>query len=379
MACDLDPMAGRAVERLVSGTIGAPAMLRLATSFGLVLLASPALGQTPAPGLPPPPAERIVMRLDFAGVPGCSDPEPFILALTPLVHGWDPLAPGGRWRLVLTVKKRTERYEGTAELHRPDGGVQWTRSFPPKASCFLLLDRLAYVTADRIDPVDGPPPPSAPPSKPPEPEKPLEPEKPPQPPPVPPEPVVVPAAPPASPVRARFVPRVGVGAGADFGASWGALFGVTLEGGFQRRAWEWGGWSLMGTFRWAPQQPGIGPPASAISADVSTSLLAGNLAGCVYRAWPVTLAGCVVGELGEDQQSAGTFKFQQVHQTALFAGGGVRARIEAPLSDRLYVQIVTDVLGVAKLAGSTSQSNNVIARNFGGAAGRLGAGLGVSF
>ena len=134
----------------------------------------------------------------------------------------------------------------------------------------------------------------------------------------------------------------------------------------------------MGAVRWAPQQTGIGPPATLVAVDVSSSLVAGRLAGCVYRAWPVSLAGCVVGELGEIQQSAATFKFQQVHQTALFAGGGVGARIQAPLSDRLYVQIVTDVLGVAKLAGSTSQSNNVIARNFGGAAGRLGAGLGAS-
>jgi hypothetical protein len=372
----------RAVDRLVSGTIGSP--MRLAVALVLVLLASPALGQTAAPSLPPPPTERIVMRLDFAGVPGCSDPEPFILQLTPLVHGWDPLAPSGRWRLVLTVRKQAQKYEGTAELHRPDGDVQWTRSFPPKASCFLLLDRLAYATAHRIDPVDGLPPASAPPLKPAEPEKPSEPEEPPAPveppksPPLPSDPVVA-VAPPIAPVRARFVPRVGAGARADFGAAWGALFGVTIEGGFERREWGWGGWSLMGTLRWDPQQTGIGPPTSNRSVDVSSSLVAGGLTGCVYRAWAVSLAGCVVGELGEVQQSAGTSQEPNLHQTVLFAGGGVGARIQVPLTARVHVQMETDVLGVAKLAGTTNQVNNVFGRSFGGAAGGLGAGLGVSF
>jgi hypothetical protein len=116
-----------------------------------------------------------------------------------------------------------------------------------------------------------------------------------------------------------------------------------------------------------------------LSVDVSTLLVAGSLAGCIYRAWPVSLAGCVVGELGGVQQSAGTPDLVGFHQTALFAGGGVGARMEVPLSDRFYVQMGTDVLGVAKLAGNTNQLRNVTARSFGGAAAGLGAGLGVSF
>ncbi len=180
-------------------------------------------------------------------------------------------------------------------------------------------------------------------------------------------------------MRARFVPRVGVGARADFGAAWGAIFGVTVEGGVQRQEWGWGGWSLMGAFRLAPQQTEIEPPSTIPSADVTTLLAAGSLTGCVHRAWPVSLAGCVVGELGEVQQSAGTPTLQGFHQTALFAGAGVGARIEARPYGRLYVQMDTSVLGVAKLAGSTSQSKNVFGRSFGGVAGGLGAGLGLSF
>jgi hypothetical protein len=69
-------------------------MRALVVALVPVLVAAPALAQPPGSEPPPPPAERIVMRLDFSGVPGCSDPEPFVLALRPLVHGWDPLAPG---------------------------------------------------------------------------------------------------------------------------------------------------------------------------------------------------------------------------------------------------------------------------------------------
>ncbi len=145
-------------------------MPRRVVALVLVLLASPALGQVPSPGLPPPPTERIVMRLDFTGVPGCSDPDPFILTLTPRVHGWDPLAPDGRWRLVLTVRKQAPGYEGTAELRDPKGDVMWTTPIPPKASCFILLDRLSFKTAFRIDPPDAPPPAPPPPPPPPPPE-----------------------------------------------------------------------------------------------------------------------------------------------------------------------------------------------------------------
>jgi hypothetical protein len=352
----------------------------LLVALAPLLLVSPARGQAPS-GLAPAPSERIVMRLDFSGVPGCSDPEPYVVSLLPLVRGWDPLAPGGRWRMVLTVRKRPDGYEGTTELHRPEGGVEWTRSFPPKPTCFLLLDRLAYVTAHRIDPV-GAPPPAAPPSKPPEPAAPAppppEPPKPPEPPPVTPEPAK-PVEPPAAPLPGRLVPRVGVGGRGDFGGAWGAIFGVTVEGGVQRQQWRWGGWSLMGSLRWAPKQTGIGLPTATTAVDIGTLLVAGSLAGCVHRAWPVSLAGCLVAELGEVQQSAATPTLPFSHQTALFAGGGVAARIEAPLYERLYFHVDADARGVAKLAGSTNQWVNVIARSFGGAVGGLDAGLGVSF
>jgi hypothetical protein len=57
----------------------------------------------------------------------------------------------------------------------------------------------------------------------------------------------------------------------------------------------------------------------------------------------------------------------------------VGARVEFPIYSRLYVQMATDVRGVGTLAGSTNRVANVNARSIGGAAGGLGAGLGVSF
>jgi hypothetical protein len=182
------------------------------------------------------------------------------------------------------------------------------------------------------------------------------------------------------PVRVRFVPRVGVGARMDVAAAWGTLFGVTIEGGFQRPEWRWGGWSLMGTLRWAPRQTGIGPPSAIPSVDVNSEMTGGTLTGCVHRAWPVSLAGCVLAELGEVQQTASSPTPLNLHQAVLLGGGGVGARVEARLYGPLYVQIAADVRGVARLAGGTSRWANVIGRGFaGGATGDIGAGVGASF
>ena len=145
------------MSRLLGSLLPAPACWA-----AFVLVALPALAQpAPTAGMPPQPVDRIVMHLNYNGVPGCSDPEPFILALTPRVHGWDPLSENGRWRLVVSIKRRAPGYEGSAELHDPKGEVMWTRAFPPKRSCAVLLDRLAFAVAFRID--EGGPPPPAPP------------------------------------------------------------------------------------------------------------------------------------------------------------------------------------------------------------------------
>jgi hypothetical protein len=334
-------------------------MRRPAVGVVLVLLASPALGQTPAPGLPPPPTERIVMRLDFAGVLGCSDPEPFVLALTPRVHGWDPLAPDGRWRLVITVKRRAPGYEGSAELHDPKGDVAWTRAFPPKASCFLLVDRLAFAVAFRIDPPGAPPPPAPAPSAPPAPEPPKPPPAPaePKPAPVAPEPPEPPpVVPRAAPVRAAIVPRVGAGVWADFGLAPRPLVGVKVDAGFQR---EW--FSIAGEFRWDPASTA---PLQG-GGNVSTVVLVGALVACGRVEWHVWFVGCLVGELGQIRRTtAYTFSSQP---TDLYAGAGGSAGVEIPIIGPLYVQGVGDILGARKPANSPPTRNGMT-QSFGGTA-----------
>src|SRR4051794_19256974 len=123
----------------------AASLLRAVPIAAAVLsAASRALAQGPSPPAPAPPApERIVARLDFRGVPGCSDPEPFIVLFGLRVKGWDPVSPRGPWKLVVTVKRHAPGYEGSDELRDPTGKVIWTRAFPPNERCFALLDRLS--------------------------------------------------------------------------------------------------------------------------------------------------------------------------------------------------------------------------------------------
>jgi hypothetical protein len=367
-------------DRLASGTIGAAAMPRpVVALLALVLFASPALGQTPAPGPPAPPS----MRLDYTGAPSCAVASTFRNLVAGHLNGRDPFPDDAAKRLVITLHKRGPfSFDGTVVTYNAAGERRDNRKFAAN-DCTELVETIALVVSLWLTPVVLPtaaPPKPPPEASPPPPEPPAPLPEPPEPRPERPQPplVVVPA-PADEPGRHRLVPRLGAGARADFGPAAGVLFGVTVEGGVQRQEWRWGGWSLMGAFRWAPQQTGIGPPVTAVAADVSSSLVAGRLAGCIYRAWPVSLAGCVVSELGAIQQSAGTPFLKGFHQTVLFAGGGVGARVKVPLFAGLYVQMETDVLGVGKLAGGTSMWGNLPARSFGGAAGGLGAGLGFSF
>ena len=344
----------------------------------LAMIASPALAQG-APRVDAegePIVERIHMRLDYSGAAGCAEGEIFKDATRAHLYLWEVWEARGPWRVEVHVGRDGSGFEGRAVLFDPQGHKKWASAVPGPVRCIDVVRGLAFALAAEIlppppEPTCEPGPEPVCPKVAPAPAEPVNPEC------MKPEPAKVEL--PAEPMGPRFVPRLGVGARADFVAASGALFGVTVEGGFQRREWGWGGWSLMGTFRWDPQQTGLGPPSTAASPDVSSSLVAGRLAGCVYRAWPVSLAGCVVGELGEIQQSAGAPSVFGFHQTALFAGGGVGAVVAVPLLAGLHLQMETDVIGVGKLAGGTTTWGNVNARSFGGAAGGLSAGLGVSF
>jgi hypothetical protein len=343
-----------------------------ACGAALMLAAPPVRGEpVPAPSVPPPPAERIVMRLDYNGVAGCSDSEPFTLALTPRVHGWDPLAPDAPFQLVITIKRRAPGYQGSADLYDRNGEV-WSRSISPKARCLELLDTLAFVVAFHIDPPDAPPPAPAPALVPPAPE-------PPKPPPPPTEAskplpaVASPTAPPA-PVPAPRMWRFGAGVQVDLGLAPRPLVGLKLEAEVRR---EW--FSVAGEFRWDPRASAI-VRNSSMGFAVSTTLFTGGLVGCAHREWHASFAACVVGELGQIQRSSENTFSGGFQQGALYVAGGTGARVEIPLPARLYLHAAAELLGARKPAISSGNAGSMVSRgSVGGLTGGIGAGAGVSF
>ncbi len=351
-----------------------------AVALGLLLLlaASPALADGP------PPDEA---RLEYerpAGLASCPEEVYFHHFVAVRFAGIDPFTPTAPRRITVKIHRGKPAFVATLAMYDENGKrmggdelVEPTCQGVVESAGRRVASWLIPIVGPAHEPAGAPPPAPAPPAPSPRPVEPQAPAESPKP--SPPAPVVASAASPGALAGPRFVPRVVVGAQADFGGTWGALFGVALEGGVQRQEWRRGGWSLMGGFRWDPQQPGIGLPSPGPTVNVTTSLVAGSLTGCVHRAWTVSLAGCVVADLGAAQQSAGTPAFPSLHQTVLFGGGGGAVHVDAPLVGRFYVDVATDVVGVAKLAGGTNEWNNVTARRFGGAAGRLGAGVGASF
>jgi len=299
--------------------------MRLAAALVPVLLAAPRATLADTPSDLPQPPERIVMRLDFHGVPGCSDPDPFVALLTPHVRGWDPLAPGGRWRLVLTVARRAPGYEGSAELHDPNGDIAWTRSFTAKPTCYALLDRLATATALRIDPPGAPPPPS--------PRCLSSPAPAPPPPPEPPTPplFVEPATPPEPKTPLSF--RFGTGLWADLISSDRGSVGLTLDAGVR-----------YGWFSVAVEGRGDPPIGSTVHGNglnggsVSFARATGALVVCGHYD---VLVGCVKGQAGRIL-FPGTFPPEPA---ALYAAAGIRVGVEYPVvPQRISVRLDGEVL-----------------------------------
>jgi hypothetical protein len=357
--------------------------LPLTLAWGAVVLASSAALGQPAPASQVPPlTERITMHLDYHGVPGCSDPEPFTLALTPRVHGWDPLAPEASWRLVVTVTRRGKGYEGVTELYDPKGGPPWTRRVPMKLKCFDVLDTLAVIVSFHVDPPDAPPPPPMPPASPSEPE----PAKPPQ---APAEPPLAPAEPPFAPApeaaksllavtppvpdSGQIRPTLDAGAWVDLGLAPRPLLGVKVDAGLRRAQL-----SLTGEFRWDPRAsaplPGNG--------EATTMLVVGGLAGCVHHEWYASFAGCLVSELGQLQRSAGALHLVGPRQEALYAGTGAGVHVKIPLPARLYAKATANLLGARRLgdiSGSGTATMTTTAGSVWSATGGFGASVGLSF
>jgi hypothetical protein len=314
------------------------------------------------------------MRLDYSGVLGCSDPEPFTLALLPRVHGWDPLAADARWRLAVTVKRKAPGYEGSADIYDPSGKVTWTRSMPAKVRCHELLDALALVVAFYIDPIEGlPSPPPAPAPAAPAPASTLPAPEPPPSLPAPPESTNPPPAPvPPTPAPSPTPWRLGASAWVDFGLAPLPLAGVKLDAEYRTERF-----SLAGELRWDPSASAPLPGGESRS-----MLLVGGVVGCIHGERYASFAGCIVGELGQIQRSFGAVHLAELYQAAVFAGGGAEASVEIPLPARLHVNIAADLLGATKFAGISGSGTSTMtttAGTVGGIIGGLGAGIGVSF
>jgi hypothetical protein len=313
------------------------------------------------PPLAPPPVQQVVMRLDFTGIPGCSNPEPFRLTVRSIVRGWNAFAPNAPWRLVLVVKRRMGHYEGFAELHDATDRVEWVTPVPIKPTCVELLDDLGALVALTLDPPRDTPPAPPPPPAPSLPPPPLE-----GPPPSP--PLALPSEAPL-PVRPPLERHLGLGAGADFASAPRVSLGLTLDAGVRV-----GRLSVSGELRWSP------PAGATLSngAEISVTRILGALVTCGNVGQRPVFVGCLLGELGQIQWSnvAPAPVRAPGHHTGLYVAGGARLGVQIPLPSPLHVQVSADLLGAAKpLAIRIPESTRLT----GGIVGSLGGGVGMTF
>ena len=128
--------------------VAALVFLALVARTGLVVAQTPpppavppvaSSAPPPPPSAPPPAAPRVVMRLEFKGVPGCSNEKRFRLQMDRLVRGWAPFAPDARWRLVVTVTRTDKGYAADAELSDASGDPPWKTSAFPSWNCQTVI------------------------------------------------------------------------------------------------------------------------------------------------------------------------------------------------------------------------------------------------
>ena len=338
--------------------------MRPAVALVVLLVASPALGQTPEPAPDP-------MRLDYASAPTCVDMDTFRHMVAARLLGKDPFTTDAPELLVLKLHRRAPRFFA-ADLSIYDAAGERTQHRElTEPDCTALVEGAATIVSGWLRPLVLPPAKAkAPP--------PAE-----VPPPAAPEPVVVvapaptpPAAePPARAVEPRPAARrpvqflVGAVARAEFGTGLRPAFGVAVDAGF-RVGW----FSLAAEFHWVPS-------ASATTAngvDLSNTLAAGALVACGHVGQRVAVLGCLRGEAGGINRTPAR-SGAAAYQTSPYGGGGVRTGVEVPLASPVHLQVLADLLGVAeqslKLRGSAVVPGGLI----GGVAGGFGAGLGATF
>ena len=341
--------------------------MRPAVALVVLLVASPALGQTPEPAPNP-------MRLDYASAPTCVDMDTFRYMVAARLLGKDPFTTDAPELLVLKLHRRAPRFF-SADLSIYDAAGERTQHRElTEPDCTALVEGAATIVSGWLRPLVLPPAKA---------KAPLPAEVPPS---AAPEPVVVvvvapaptpPAAePPARAVEPRPAARrpvqflVGAVARAEFGTGLRPAFGVAVDAGV-RMMW----FSLAVEFHWVPSAG----TTSATGIDLSDTLFAGALVACRHFGAHVTVMGCVLGEAGEIQRVPAGLRGAAGRDVLTQAGGGARIVVEVPLASPVHLQVLADLLGVAENRDKAHGRLVVPGGVVGGVAGGLGAGLGATF
>lgn len=119
-------------------------MVRTILPLAIVLAASPALAQ-PRPSLPH------VARLAYTAPEACPDEQ----VLRDLIGGQttvEVLALEAKALLTVTVSRSGRLFEASVELSDEAGAVRWTRPFAPASSCADVLQNVALVVSEKLEP-----------------------------------------------------------------------------------------------------------------------------------------------------------------------------------------------------------------------------------
>lgn len=287
----------------------------------------------PTPARAEPPA-RTMVRLEYRPAPGC--PEQKLLGyLIGSKMSFDPIDPGAKARLTVTIKHVGSMYTGVAEVREPGAAKPWVRSLRPMTSCDEMFDALAFVIAVYLDPGGPPPPAPASPATPTP--APLTP--------APPLPEHPPLPSPELPSRSI---RLGLGAALGLGVSpASAAPGVAVDVGV--RSLRWAPLSLALEGRAYPTATGM---AESSGARVTTGLYTGALVPCAH--WrvvaPVELAGCALVELGALRATSDAAPSKVA--VLLHAAAGLRGGVEVPLVDHLALRATGDALLSLRRSGA---------------------------
>jgi hypothetical protein len=229
------------------------------------------------------------------------------------------LVPQAPARLTVTVSRRAQQYEATAELRDEAGAVLWTRPFAPTSSCSGLVEDVAVYVSAKLEPraKDQPPTPLA-------------------------APGVSDVAQPPHPLERHTMPAdpllflLGLGSTLGFGVAPRVAVGLTADAGihYSVDAGPFDGFSLSLGLRWDPPASRSVPQFTAFfpDAQVTSSRLVGVGAPCVYVLKVIFACGLI--EAGNLHLSVDNVSGPVEGDRQYFALGG-RLGVEVPFASHV--------------------------------------------